>query len=63
MYSHRSPKNGQLYWLHTMKNKYGGTLYFFSKDIVDSIDLPDGFDIVISKYTGLPRLKKKVDES
>jgi hypothetical protein len=52
-YKHTNSK-GRTYYLHSK-----GRLFFFSKSEEDSIDLPDGYNVVESERTGLPMLKKK----
>jgi hypothetical protein len=39
--------------------KGGATLFFFSKDSSESIDLPEAFNVVENPRTGLPLVKKK----
>jgi len=61
MFSHTNSK-GQMYYLHSKVVRLRGgrmqTIYYFSKDSSDSIDLPQGFEVIESKRTGLPLLKK-----
>ena len=45
---------GQKYHLHSK-----GRLFFFSKKSEESIDLPEGFNVVENQRTGLPMLKRK----
>jgi len=52
-YSHVNSK-GVKYWLHSR-----GKLFFFSKKDEDSIDLPEGYDVIENSKTGLPMIKKK----
>lgn len=57
-------KKGDVYYLHSKvimlrnSNKQQ-TVYYFSKDSADSIDLPDGKVVIENKKTGLPCLKNK----
>ena len=57
-YQHTNSR-GQTYWLHMRKGKGGATLFFFSKDSSESIDLPEAFNVVENPRTGLPLVKKK----
>jgi len=50
---------GQKYFLHTKIGTNENRLYFFSKKPEDSIDMPEGYEVVENKKTGLPLLKKK----
>ncbi len=52
-YEHTNSK-GVKFWLHQR-----GHLFFFSKNPEDSIDLPEGYDVVENPKTGLPMIKKK----
>ena len=52
-------KKKQRYWLHQKKGRGGTILYYFSKDPNDAIDKPSDFEVVESKTTGLPVLRKK----
>ncbi|MFH1663898.1 MAG: hypothetical protein ABH986_03770 [archaeon] len=52
-YSHKNSRE-ITYYLHSR-----GKLYFFSKKEEDSIDLPEGFDVVENQKTGLPMVKRK----
>ena len=62
MFSHRNSK-GDEYWLHskdvTLRGGRIQRIFFFSKDPTNSIDMPEGYDVIESKRTGLPLLKKK----
>ncbi len=62
MFSHRNSK-GVEYWLHSKDVKLRGgrmqRIFFFSKDPTNSIDKPEGYEVVESNRTGLPLLKKK----
>jgi hypothetical protein len=48
--------------LHTREVKLRGgkiqRIFFFSKDSSNSIDMPEGYEVIESKKTGLPLLKK-----
>lgn len=57
-YSHTNSR-GQTYWLHKRVGKGGATLYFFSKNAEEGIDLPPEFTIIENPRTGLPMVKKK----
>jgi hypothetical protein len=57
-YQHTNSR-GQAYWLHKRVGKGGATLFFFSKDSSESIDLPEAFNVVENPRTGLPLVKKK----
>ena len=56
-YSHKNSRTGKTQWLHVTQGN-NGKLYYFSKNIVDSIPLPDGYEVLTSQYTGMPYLKK-----
>jgi len=58
IYSHKSGKTEDVYYLHKAIPKRGGYLYYFSKSIIDGISLPDGYEVKLNEYTGLPYLKK-----
>ncbi|MBU5690249.1 MAG: hypothetical protein QXM68_04030 [Candidatus Aenigmatarchaeota archaeon] len=53
-YSYKN-KKGEKYYLHFSEKK---KVYYFSKDPVDSIDLPIGYEVVESPRTALPVLRK-----
>ena len=53
-FSQTNKKNGKIYHLHKK-----GHLFFFSGEVKDSIDLPEGYDVIENSRTGLPMLKKK----
>ena len=52
-YEHKNSK-GNTYYLHSR-----GRLFFFSKKPEESIDLPQGYNVVENQTTGLPMLKRK----
>ena len=52
-YEHTNSK-GKTYYLHQR-----GKLFFFSKKDEETIDLPDGYNVIENSMTGLPMLKKK----
>jgi hypothetical protein len=52
-YSHTNSK-GQTYWLHQK-----GSLFFFSKNPEDAIDLPPHLEVFENPRTGLPMVRKK----
>lgn len=52
-------KKGVTYWLHEREGKGGAKLFFFSKNPENSIDLPEGFEVIENERTGLPMIKKK----
>ncbi len=63
-YSHKNSK-GQTYYLHTKDVTLRGgrlqTIYYFAKEVKgnDSLDeMPEGYQVVENKRTGLPMLKK-----
>lgn len=64
-YNVKSKKSGKTYYLHTKDVKLAGgrkqRIYFFAGDIrAGSIDaLPDGYEVMENKRTGLPMLRKK----
>jgi hypothetical protein len=58
IYSHKSGKTKDIYYLHKLITKRGGYLYYFSQKIVGGIPLPDGYEVLTNEYTGLPYLKK-----
>ena len=53
VYEHKNSK-GNTYFLHQ-----SGRLMYFSKDMNNGIDMPDGYIVIENKRTGLPILKKK----
>jgi len=61
MFSHTNSR-GQTYYLHTKEVRLRGDriqrIFFFSKDPSGSIDMPEGYEVVENKKTGLPLLKK-----
>jgi hypothetical protein len=62
-YSVKSEKSGKTYHLHsktvTLKNTgKQQTIYFFSVKPEESIDLPDGYQVVQNQRSGLPFLKR-----
>jgi len=57
-FSHKNTKTGKVMYLHITKGE-NGRLYYFSKDIIDAIPLPDGYVVETSKYTGMPYLRKR----
>jgi len=61
MFSHTNSR-GQTYYLHTKEVTLRGgriqRIFFFSKDPSGAIDMPEGYEVVESKRTGLPLLKK-----
>jgi hypothetical protein len=58
IYSHRNEKNKKVYYLHRSVNKKGGYLFYFSQEIVGGVSLPEGYEVRINTYSGLPYLKK-----
>lgn len=64
-YSVVSKKSGKKYYLHTKEVKLAGgrlqRIYYFAGAIGDNaIDkLPDGYETMENKRTGLPMLRKK----
>lgn len=52
-------KKGVTYWLHEKEGKGGAKLFYFSKNPENSVDLPEGFEVVENEKTGLPIIKKK----
>ena len=57
-YEHTNSK-GQKYFLNSVMAKNGRSLYFFSKEPKNPIELPEGYIIVENPLTKLPLLKKK----
>ncbi len=59
-------KKGQTYYLHTrkvtLKNGRIQTIYFFARDIRDGSlpAVPAGYEVIETKRTGMPVLKKSV---
>lgn len=57
-------KKGQAYFLHgrkvTLKNGRTQTIYFFARDVRDGSlsEVPAGYQVVETKRTGMPVLKK-----
>lgn len=64
-YSYTNSK-GQAYYLHTrevtLKNGRTQRIYFFARDIRDGAleAVPAGYEVVETKRTGMPVLKKSV---
>lgn len=62
-YSYTNSK-GQTYYLHTrqvtLKNGRVQTIYFFARDVRDGAlaSVPAGYQVVETKRTGMPVLKK-----
>ena len=59
-------KKGQTYYLHTkevtLKNGRIQRIYYFARDVRDKeavMDMPAGYQIVETKRTGMPVLKKQ----
>ncbi len=59
-YEHTNSR-GVLYYLHSVKSPQNKDLYYFSKTLKEErhIDLPDHLEIIESKRSGLPVVKKK----
>ena len=57
-YSHKNSR-GITYWLHTREGKGGAKLFFFSKNQIDSTDLPEGLEVFENPRTGLPMVRRK----
>lgn len=63
-YSVKSKKSGETYYLHRRTVSLRGgrkqVIYFFARDVRDGAldDLPEGFNVMENKRTGLPMLKK-----
>ena len=51
-------KTGRSLFLHRIVGRSKKYLYFFSYEIIDSISLPEGFEVLRSK-SGQPYVKKK----
>ena len=62
-YSHKNSK-GQTYYLHskdvTLRGGRKQTIYYFAKEVKAEAmdDLPEGYEVMENKRTGLPMLKK-----
>jgi hypothetical protein len=62
-YSYTNSK-GQTYYLHkrdvTLKNGRVQTIYFFARDVRDGAieQVPEGYEVVETKRTGMPVLRK-----
>ncbi len=50
-------KKGEKWYLHVKVGRGGNLIFYFSKDEVDSVDLPFGY-IVVEGKNGVPFLKK-----
>jgi len=48
------PKTGITYYLHSKLARYSKNrmFYYFSKEIVDAVDLPDGYEVGHAKLSG-----------
>lgn len=53
-----NPKTGKKLFLHTKEGRGKCPLYFFSYDPLDSIEIPQGFEIRISRKSGHPYITK-----
>lgn len=49
---------GRKWYLHEKVTSRGGTIRYFSLNAGDSVPIPDGHTVIVSK-TGLPFLKKQ----
>ena len=64
-FSVKSKKSGKTYFLHTKEVKLAGDrkqriYYFAGEEKSNSLDaLPDGYEVMENKRTGLPMLRKK----
>lgn len=64
-YSVKSKKTGENYFLHkkdvTLRGGRKQTIYYFAKTEKAGTmdDLPDGYEVMENKRTGLPMLRKK----
>ncbi len=64
-YSVKSKKSGKTYYLHSKEVKLAGDrkqrIYYFAgeekSNVLDA--LPDGYEVMENKRTGLPMLRKK----
>ena len=60
MFSTQNPKNGNTLFLHVAHGMKSGTpIYYFSKTIVGSVDIPDGWILAYSR-AGHPYIKKGI---
>jgi len=62
-YSVKSQKSGSTYYLHskdvTLRGGRKQTIYYFAKEEKENAcDLPDGYEVMENKRTGLPMLRK-----
>jgi len=64
-YSVKSKKSGKTYYLHSKEVKLAGgrkqRIYYFAGEVKDgAVDaLPEGYEVMENKRTGLPMLRKK----
>lgn len=64
-YSVKSKKSGKMYYLHSKEVKLAGgrkqrIFYFAGDERPGSLDeLPEGYEVMENKRTGLPMLRKK----
>lgn len=64
-FSVKSKKSGKTYYLHTKEVKLSGDrkqkIYYFAGDERENVmdALPDGYEVMENKRTGLPMLRKK----
>lgn len=49
---------GVTYYHHEKITKVGSTLHYFSRQMEGSVNIPDGYQIIEVKRSGLPLLKK-----
>ena len=64
-FSVKSKKSGKTYYLHTKEVKLSGDrkqkIYYFAGDERENVmdALPEGYEVMENKRTGLPMLRKK----
>jgi len=64
-FSVKSKKSGKTYYLHTKEVELAGgrkqRIYYFAGEAAKNVlnELPEGYEVIENKQTGLPMLKKK----
>lgn len=58
----KNPETGkkEKWYVHRHEGKGRRLIYHLSKDSRNAIDLPPGFEVVVSPKSGIPILRKKV---
>jgi hypothetical protein len=51
-------RSGKEYYLHVCKGRRNGTIYHFSSNPTDAIDMPDGYKVGFGCKSKIPYIKK-----